>query len=53
MLLPFATVDGDSKGQDMQFDGSDILFLVVVLWLAIAIINSGGGGGRRTPVPVR
>ncbi len=32
----------------MDFNASDILFLVVVLWLAIEILNNGdGGGGRR------
>jgi len=35
----------------MNFDISDILFLVVVLLIAIAIINDGPGGGRRAPVP--
>ena len=34
----------------MQFDPSDILFLVVVLSIAIAIINGSGGGGHRAPV---
>ena len=36
----------------MQFDISDILFLVVVLCIAIILINSGPGGGRRAPVPI-
>ena len=36
----------------MQFDVSDILFLVVVLSIAIAIINSSGGGGHRAPVRI-
>ncbi len=32
----------------MDFNVSDILFLVVVLWLAIEILNNGDwGGGRR------
>jgi hypothetical protein len=31
----------------MQFDISDIVFLVVVLSIAIAIINGSGGGGHR------
>jgi hypothetical protein len=35
----------------MDFDISDILFIVVVIWMAIAIINSNGGGGHRAPVP--
>jgi hypothetical protein len=37
----------------MQFDVSDILFLIVVLAIAIWIINDGGGGGHRARVPVR
>jgi hypothetical protein len=35
----------------MDFDISDVLFVVVVLWIAITIINSSGGGGHRAPVP--
>jgi hypothetical protein len=42
----------------MSFNISDILFLVVVLWIAIEILNNGDwGGGRRVrgddlvPVP--
>ena len=35
----------------MDFDISDLLFVVVVLWLAITIINSDGGGGRRARMP--
>jgi len=36
----------------MDFDISDIVFLVVVLGIAIAFIsNSSGGGGHRAPVP--
>ena len=47
-----------SKGSLMSFDISDILFLVVVLWIAIEILNNGDwGGGRRVRgddrVPVR
>jgi len=34
----------------MEFDLSDILFLVVVLSIAIMIINGSGGGGHRAPV---
>jgi hypothetical protein len=34
----------------MDFDISDILFIVLVIWVAIAIINSNGGGGHRAPV---
>jgi hypothetical protein len=36
----------------MEFDTSDILFLVLVLSLVIVMINNGGGGGRRAPVRV-
>lgn len=36
----------------MEFDLSDILFIVVVLWIAIAIINGSGGGGHRSPVRI-
>jgi len=35
----------------MQIEPSDILFLVVVLWLAVMIIDGGPGGGKRAPVP--
>jgi hypothetical protein len=36
----------------MTFDPSDILFLAIVLFIAIILINGSGGGGRRAPVPV-
>ena len=37
----------------VQFDLSDIVFLVVVLSIAVLLINSsGGGGGHRSRVPV-
>jgi hypothetical protein len=37
----------------MQFDLSDIVFLVVVLSIAVLLLNSsGGGGGHRARVPV-
>jgi hypothetical protein len=37
----------------VQFDLSDIVFLVVVLSIAVLLINSsGGGGGHRANVPV-
>jgi len=36
----------------MQFDLSDIIFLVVVLSIAILLINNGGGGGLRARVPI-
>jgi hypothetical protein len=44
----------DTDVTSMDFNASDILFLVVVLSLAIAILNNGdwgGGGGRRARVP--
>jgi hypothetical protein len=38
----------------MQFDLSDIVFLVVILSIAVLLINSnGGGGGHRAQIPVR
>jgi len=36
----------------MDFDISNLLFVVMVLWLAIAIINSDGDGGRKSRLPV-
>ena len=37
----------------MNFDPSDILFIAVVLWLAVQILNNGDwGGGKRSRVPV-
>src|SRR5438445_75372 len=37
----------------MDFNPSDIWFLVVVLWMAVMIISNGvdGGGGRRGRLP--
>jgi hypothetical protein len=36
----------------MDFDASDILFIVVVLWIAVQILNNGDwGGGKRARVP--
>ncbi len=40
------------KRRLMQFDLSDIIFLVVVLSIAILLINNGGGGGLRARVPI-
>lgn len=41
------------KERLVQFDLSDIVFLVVVLSIAVLLINSsGGGGGHRSRVPV-
>jgi hypothetical protein len=31
----------------MGLEPSDVLFIAIVIWLAIEIIN-GGGGGRRS-----
>jgi hypothetical protein len=36
----------------MGLQPSDVLFIAIVLWLAIEIIN-GGGGGRRSRLPLR
>jgi hypothetical protein len=35
----------------MQIEPSDILFIMVVLWLAVMIIDGGPGGGKRALVP--
>lgn len=35
----------------MDFNLSDILFLVICLWIAIVLINNDKGGGRRARVP--
>ena len=37
----------------MGIQPSDVLFIAIVIWLAIEIINGGGGGRRRTRVPVQ
>ncbi len=34
----------------MGLEPSDVLFIAVVIWLAIEIINGGGGGRRRSRV---
>ena len=45
---------GSPRKRLVQFDLSDIVFLVVVLSIAVLLINSsGGGGGHRARVPVR
>jgi hypothetical protein len=37
----------------MNFNPSDLIFLAIVIWLAITILDNGdGGGGRRARVPV-
>jgi hypothetical protein len=35
----------------MLIDPSDAVFLAIVIWLALEIMN-GGGGGRRARLPV-
>jgi hypothetical protein len=34
----------------MPLDPSDVVFLAIVIWLALEIMD-GGGGGRRSRVP--
>jgi hypothetical protein len=36
----------------MGIQPSDVLFIAIVIWLAIQIIDSGGGG-RRSRLPLR
>lgn len=36
----------------MGLEPSDVLFIAIVIWIAIEIINSGGGG-RRSRLPIR
>jgi len=36
----------------MQFDLSDVIFIVVVLAIAVLLINSGGDGGHPARIPV-
>jgi len=36
----------------MALEPTDVLFIAIVIWLALEIIN-GGGGGRRSRLPVR
>ena len=37
----------------MDFQPSDILFIVIVIWIALEIINGDWGGGHRARVPAR
>ena len=37
----------------MQFEPSDILFIAIVIWIAIVLINGDWGGGHRSRVPAR
>jgi len=34
------------------FTPSDLLFLIIVLWIAIMIINGGDDGGHRAKIPI-
>jgi hypothetical protein len=36
----------------MTLELSDILFLIIVIWIVWEIMNDGGGGGKRERVPV-
>jgi hypothetical protein len=36
----------------MGIEPSDILFIVMVIWTALAIIDSDWGGGKRGRIPV-
>ena len=37
----------------MRLDPSDVLFIAIVIWIALEIINGDWGGGHKSPVPVR
>jgi hypothetical protein len=37
----------------MEFGPSDILFIAIVIWLILEIINGDWGGGHRAKVPIR
>jgi hypothetical protein len=38
----------------MGLEPSDVLFIAIVIWIAIQILNDGGGGRRsRLPVAAR
>jgi hypothetical protein len=37
----------------MALEPSDVLFIVIVIWIALEIINGDWGGGFPTRVPVR
>jgi hypothetical protein len=36
----------------MPFEPSDLLFIMIVLWIAYELITGSGGGGRRGRLPV-
>ncbi len=37
----------------MDLQPSDILFIAIVIWIAILLINGDPGGGHRSRVPAR
>jgi hypothetical protein len=37
----------------MQLEPSDVLFIAIVIWIAITIINGDWGGGHPSRVPAR
>jgi len=37
----------------MNLQPSDVVFIAIVIWLLLEIINGDGGGGRRARVPAR
>jgi hypothetical protein len=37
----------------MGIDPTDILFIAIILWLILEIINGDWGGGHRARVPTR
>ena len=37
----------------MEFGPNDILFIAIVIWLILEIINGDWGGGHRAKVPIR
>jgi hypothetical protein len=36
----------------MTLQPSDVLFIAIVIWIAVTIIDSDSGGGRKARVPV-
>jgi hypothetical protein len=37
----------------MALEPSDFIFIAVVIWLALEIINGDSGGGKRSRVPAK
>jgi hypothetical protein len=35
----------------MGLEPSDVVFIAIVIWLAIEILNGNSGGGKRSRVP--